>query len=235
MATVTSGGDGSITTKRVENPKQEKSIVTRMLIRGTFSLTHFPRLVQLVKSLCPETGHLGEFRDYDQVYNPAPETKAPKNSIRLRTHLVTPYFSPHAKEISSSMHNASNRFSIIYLGDPERRVQAPCEKRSVTTVSVSADPTQLLSSLGCQFVYEYARKGVRYVNRAGLIVELYGVEKLRTPKDPKKTEPLTDAKDKHGVVEVYSDQGATKDQLFAFMSYLQPLVILRSSTQRRRP
>lgn len=209
-------------------PKHDPAAVTRSLIRGTFPFSQAEPFAFLIKSLCPETGYLGEFRDWDRVYNAAPDVKAPKNSIRLRSHIVLA-----ATNQTSQKHSQEPTFSLIYLGIPDRRVMAPCEKRPVTTVAIGKEADSLLGLLGCVFMYEYVRRGVRHITRQGYVVDLYLVEKLRKPGDVSQSVALSEGEEQYGVVEVISDNGATPEELTAFMQYFAPFVTLRSPPKRR--
>lgn len=205
--------------------KRDHSVVTRILIRGTVPPTHLKSVVYLIKSLCPEVGYPGKFRDYDRVYNASPDVKAPKHSIRLRQHLVNP-------DVPQSTPKDPPMYSLMYLGLPDRRVAAPCEKRSITTVTLGREAESLLNVLGCVFVFEYVRKGVRYRTRNGYVIEVYVIEKLREKHDLKSCDPSVDD-DRYGVVEISSESGATPEELAAFMQHLQPLVVLRPSQKKR--
>lgn len=208
--------------------KRESSVVIKTLIRGTFPLPDLQHLVYLVKSLCPEVGHLGEFRDWDRVYSAAPDVKAPKNSIRLRNHLVVPGVAQQQQQ----QREQSPTFSLMYLGIMDRRVPIPCEKRPITTVTLGQEAPGLLTLLGCVFVDEYVRRGVRYRTRAGYTIEVYVVERLLKPGVPKQCVPLVQS-DQHAIVEISSEDGATPEELTAFMQHLQPIVQLRSATKKR--
>lgn len=208
--------------------KHDPATLNRILIRGTFNLSQLKPFVYLIKSLCPESGHLGEFRDWDRVYNAPTDVKAPKNSIRLRTHLVV----AHGHN-QSSLNSKDPTFSLMYLGIPDRRVSLPCEKRPVTTVAIGKDANALLNLLGCIFVYEYVRKGVRHRTRHGLTVDVYIVEKLRKPGDPTSCKNITDGDDQHGIVEIISESATTPEQLTTFMQHLSPFVTLRAPVRRR--
>lgn len=205
--------------------KRDQGIVTRTLVRGTVPPNHLKSVVYLIKSLCPEVGHLGEFRDYDRVYNASPDVKAPKNSVRLRQHIISP-------GVPQSTAKEWPVYSLMYLGLPDRRVAAPCEKRSITTIALGKEAEKLLNVLGCVFAFEYVRKGVRYRTRNGFVIEVYVVEKLREKHDLQSCDSLV-GDDRHGVVEISSEDGATPEQLAAFMQHLQPLVMLRSPPKKR--
>lgn len=120
----------------------------------------------------------------------------------------------------------------MYLGLPDRRVAAPCEKRSITTVALGKEAENLLDVLGCVFAFEYARKGARYRTRNGYVIDVYVVEKLREKHDLQSSDHLV-VDDRHGVVEISSEEGATPEELAAFMQHLQPLVMLRSPPKKR--
>lgn len=80
--------DADQTSAPSANKQQESGVVTRSVMRGTIPRNKLKPFVFLVRSLCPETGQTIEFREYDRVYNPSPETRgAPRNSIRLRTRI----------------------------------------------------------------------------------------------------------------------------------------------------
>lgn len=216
--------------------KRDASVTVRTLIRGTFALSQLKPFVYLIKSLCPEVGHLGEFRDWDRVYSVAPEIKVNKNWIRtvLRSHLVAPGMPPSQPGQKAPPGKESfPAYSLLYMGPPDRRVAAPCEKRPVTTVGVGTGAEALLSYLGCSFAYEYVRKGVRYRTRAGYIIEVYIVEKLAHRHDPTTCEPLGSKEEQHGIVEIISEDGALPEDLAAFMQHLQPFVSLRPIVKRR--
>lgn len=166
---------------------------------------------------------MGEFRDWDRVYNPPPDARAPKNSARLRQHLVVRGPPTPLPSLSA--------FTLMFYGLPDRRVQVPCEKRPITSAAVGKEAEALLEAMGCSFSYEYVRKGMRYQLREGHYVEVYVVEKLREKHDVKTCEPLV-GDDRHGVVEISSEDGATPDQLAACMQFLQPLVVLRSPQRK---
>lgn len=203
--------------------------MTRTLIRGTFKNPQLKPLVFLVKSLCPETGHVGEFRDWDRVYNTPSEIRGPKNNIRLRHHIVTPGQSPGAKDQWPA-------FELRYLGLPDRRVAAPCEKRPVTAVGMGKEAEKLVEVLGCVFQYEYVRKGVRYKSRQGYTIDVYVVHKLKKKHDfsnESLVPLLEDGQQQPGVVEIVSEEGASAEELTAFMQHLQPFVTLRVPQQKK--
>lgn len=199
--------------------------VTRTLIRGTFKMAQLMQIACLVKSLCPEVGHHGEFRDWDCVYNTPPEVRGPKNNVRLRSHLV-------ARGVQVKDHWPD--FELSYLGIPDRRVLAPCEKRPVTTIALGKEAETLLSVLGCVFAYEYVRKGVRYRTRQGYTIDVYIINKLEKQHDPSAAVPLfADIEQQNGIVEIISESGATPEELTAFMQHLHPLVTLKSPPPKK--
>lgn len=220
MANLASGNPAA------ESQRHDPSAVTKSVIRGTFREALLTPLVYLIKSLCPEIGHVGEFGDWDRVYNAGPDVKAPKNSIRLRQHLIEPGQSQHASKENRS-------YSLMYLGIPDRRVAAPCEKRPVTTVSMGKEADAVLTLIGCVFVYEYVRKGLRYRTRDGLVIEVYIVYKLKKPGDPSSADSLTEGDERYGIVEIISEDGATPEQLTAFMQHLSPFVSLKTQPKKK--
>lgn len=206
--------------------------VTRTLIRGVFQNSQLVPLVILIRSLCPETGNLGEFRDWDRVYNTPPEIRGPKNNIRLRQRLVKPGVSPGSKDSWPA-------FELRFLGVPDRRVLAPCEKRPVTTVAMGKEADVLVDMLGCVFQFEYVRKGVRYRTRQGYTIDVYEVYKLQKRHDPSNEllapliEEGANGQRQPGVVEIVSEEGASPEELTAFMQHLHPWVTLKGPQQRK--
>lgn len=204
------------------------AIRSRTLIRGTFAISKLRPFVNLIGSLCPEVGHLGEFRDWNRVYTVAPEIKINKNWIRcvLRSNLLSSGATSGQKTTGSGK-DTFPMYNLIYMGGPDRRVAAPCEKRPVTTVGIGNGAEALLAVLGCSFNYEYVRKGVRYRTRAGYIIEVYIVEKLQKQHDPSSCKPVGAGEEQHGIVEISCENGASPEDLTAFMHHLQPFVSLR--------
>lgn len=221
----------------------------RTLVRGTFESPQLKPLVFLLRSLCPDSGCLDEFRDWDRVYNNPPDVRGPKNLIRLRHHLVRPEASSSAGAATATATAASGSTSsgaaatarwaeveLRYLGVPDRRVAAPGEKRTVTTVGMGKEAVALLEVFGCVFQYEYVRKGVRCRTRQGFTVDVYIVEKMTKRHDVSK-ESLASLVDhpeqKPGVVEVISEEGASVDELMGFMKMLLPYVTLSEAPVKK--
>lgn len=202
-----------------DGKRESGTAVTETLIRGAIPLRDLPKLVFLVKSLCPEVGHIGEFRDYDRVYSPAKEVRLPPNSIRLRKHLVS-------RPVPGR--ESWQTYSLMSLGLPDRRVPPPVEKRPVTTISVGSEMPDFLTAMGCVMQFEYVRRGLRSRTRKGLIVDVYVVEKPSTPGNFSNCVPIQTG-EAHAVVDVISDTGAPPAELFAFMQHLQPIVALRGA------
>jgi hypothetical protein len=191
---------------------------TESLVRGAVPLDALTGVISVVKLLCPDTGHLGKFRDHDRVYNVAADVRAPRHCVRLRAHLDRPAASPARP--------AWARYSLVHGGAPDRRAPPPVERRPVAAVPVGAEAPLLLGALGCGLVHEYVRRGARFRTRAGLVVELYVVEQLATPGDPESVVPSAGragggADQRLAVVEV-STSRAPAEELLAFMSYLAP-------------
>ena len=203
--------------------------VVRTLVRGTFENPQLKPLVFLLRSLCPESGNLGEFGDWDRVYSNPPDVRGPKNLIRLRHHLVHPGLSP-------AQHEPWADVQLRYLGVPDRRVVAPCEKRAITTLGMGKEASALLDLFGCVFQYEYVRKGVRYRTRQGFTVDVYIVLKMTKRHDTSKESlaPLVDDPEHEPcVVEVISEDGASVEELMAFMRMLLPYVTLRGPLPKK--
>lgn len=120
------------------------------------------------------------------------------------------------------------------MGGPDRRVAPPCERRPITTVEAGVGVEGLLSVLGCTFSYEYIRKGVRYRTRSGYVIEVYIVTKLLNRHEPSASEAVGAGQESHGIVEVSCENGASPEELTAFMQYLQPFVSLRPLGKPRR-
>lgn len=201
--------------------KGDVTSVNKTVIRGTFNLKDLSTVVYLIKSLCPESGHLGQFRDWDRIYS-GPGNNGGENrgnqrtTIRLRTHI--PLSSGKDGRKDWRCH------TLMYLGAPDRRVVGPCEKRPVTTVRISQEADGLLATMGCRLGYEYVRKGVRYRTRNGVLIEVFVVERLRQAGDPSACDPIsTDGQ--YVVVEMGNETGIT-DELHGLMGMLGPYVVV---------
>lgn len=208
---------------------RESNVTMRSLVRGTLSLSKLKPFVYLVKSLCPETGQILEFREYDRVYNPSAEVRAMKNSLRLRIRLQQSRTAMPAGQASMA---AST--TLEYAGPPDRRAPPPIERRPITTVAIGRDADALLTALGCSLAFEYLRKIVRHQTRSGLTVDVFLVEKLVQPNDPSTSVPITTQDDQHCVVEIWADDLSSPDTLLTFSQYLSPYVTWHSQSARRR-
>lgn len=205
-------------------PAKKETVVNETRVRGTISTLELKHLLFVIKSLCPEFGQEGEFHDHDRVYTPSPETRMPKNSIRLRKHL---------KDVGSARANGLEYVMMTY-GLPDRRVPAPCEKRPVSYLAVGKEATEFLPAIGCTLVYEYLRLGMRFRARAGFMIELYMVKKFRKKGDVESAVQISpDPNDHHAVVDVVSETGAAPEELLAFMRHLEPLVQIPQPVGRR--
>ena len=131
--------------------------VTETLVRGTIGVTDLPRVVFLIRALCPEVGHLGEFRDHDRVYSPSSEVRgSPKNSIRLRRRILK------AAGPQDSRHTNLD-FLLLTCGIQNRNgIPQPVERRPLATVAMGSAAPELLKDLGCTMQFEYVRSGLRF-------------------------------------------------------------------------
>lgn len=193
--------------------------VTETLVRGTIGVTDLPRVVFLIRALCPEVGHLGEFRDHDRVFNPAPEVRGvPKNSIRLRRQILK----------AGPANNAANALDFVLLchGLLDRRMQIPVERRQLSCVGMGTAAPDMLQLLGCTMQYEYVRSGLRFHARGGFTVEVYVIKKLTQAGNAESVINLQN--EDHAIVDVVSiSSGTDHQQLLAFMHCLDPIVVLR--------
>lgn len=182
-------------------------------------MTDLPRVVFLIRALCPEVGHLGEFRDHDRVYNPAPEVRGvPKNSIRLRRQIL--------KAGPTSQSRADLDYLLLCHGLPDRRMQAPVERRQLSCVGMGTAAPDMLQLLGCTMQYEYVRSGLRFQARGGFTVEVYVIKKLKQAGNAESVINLQN--EDHAIVDVVSTSvGTDHNQLLAFMHCLDPIVVLR--------
>jgi hypothetical protein len=201
----------------------ESSASAETLVRGAVPLGQLPAVISTVKLLCPDSGHLGKFRDHDRVYNVGPDVRAPKAAVRLREHLENPPAEPPRPSWAP--------YSLMYYGLIDRRVPAPVEKRPVQTVPVGPEGPELVATLSCIPVHEYVRRGARFRTRAGLVIELYIAEKVPDARDA--DAQMTDAargedesEEKLAIVQVSSDRGAAPEDLLAFINYLAPLGVV---------
>ncbi|PXF43958.1 hypothetical protein BWQ96_06268 [Gracilariopsis chorda] len=195
-------------------PTLDQKSVTRTVIRGTFPLSSAEPIVFLIKCLCSQSGQFGDFNEWDRVYSMSPETSTPKNSILLRNHSV-----PNYPDLP---------VSLFYLGRPERRVTAPCERRSITAVSIGREADAVLSLLGCTFVYEYMRKGLRCRTRNGIVIEIFTIERFQEKHDVHSTIPLLSDDEKYAIIELISDTGASPQELEDLMRHISPHVSLHT-------
>lgn len=201
---------------------KKETVVNETRVRGTIPIAQLKHLLFVIKFLCPEFGQEGEFQDHDRVYTPSPETRMPKNSIRLRKHL---------KDVGTSRAKGLEYVMMTY-GIPDRRVPAPCEKRPVSFLAVGKEATDFLPAIGCTLVFEYVRLGMRFRARAGFMIEVYMIQKLTTSGDAE-TVVQVSPDDNHAIVDIISETGAPPEQLLAFMQHLEPLVQIPQTTGRR--
>lgn len=207
-----------------ERGRREIGVAVRSLVRGTIPFTKLKSFVFLIISLCPETGEVSDFREYDRVFNPSPEVRAMKNSLHLRTRLP----------VRPSSANLGGPATLQYAGPIDRRAPAPMERRPVTTVAVGREAPSLLSILGCTLAFEYIRKGVRRRTRTGLTVDAFLLERLLKSGDPSMSEAFMPVEDQHCIVEVWADDLSSPEVLTAFIQHLSPYVTWHSQSARRR-
>lgn len=197
--------------------RQPSAIVTETLVRGTIKVQDLTRVVFLIRSLCPEVGHLGEFRDHNRVYSPAPEVRGvPKNSIKLRRIL---------KSGPVETRPGNLEFLLLTHGIADRRVSQPVERRQLTSVGMGEGAMDILNELGCTMQYEYVRSGLRFRTRAGFAVEVYVIKKFTQQGNADSVIYLH--KEDHAIVDVVSHDPIEPEELLAFMNYLEPIVVLR--------
>lgn len=201
------------------NKKRDTGASTvEMVVRGVLPSSGLEDVLTVVRLLCPDSGDLGRFRDWDRVYNSAPEVRGPRAAVRLRKHLESPrgMGRPDWAE-----------YSLLYYGLLDRRVPSPVEKRPVQTVPMGADAPKVVQTLGCVLQHEYVRQGNRFRTRTGLIVDVFVARPLTTPGDPDSAEAMmTDAGDAEGgliVIEVSSDRGGSPEDLVGLIDHLTPL------------
>lgn len=205
------GGSSSTT-------KEPQVTVTETLVRGTIEVSNLTRVVFLIRALCPEVGHLGEFRDHDRVYSPSPEVRGvPKNAIRLRRRIL--------KAGPQETRHANLEFLLLTYGIPDRRVSQPVERRQLTSVAMGQGAPDLLNQLGCTMQYEYVRSGLRFRARAGFTVEVYVIKKFTQQGNADSVTNLH--KEDHAIVDVVSHDSVEPEELLAFMHCLEPIVVLR--------
>lgn len=197
--------------------RPDPASVTRTTIRGTFPLLQAEPLIFLVKCLCPPSGLLGDFVEWDRVFNMPPDSRL-RSTILLRTLLYQT--------------TAKLPVSLLYLGLPDRRVPRPCERRSVTTVAIGREADEVLALLGCPFAYEYLRKGMRCRTRNGITIEIFTVESFQEKHNVRSATPLVSGDDKHAVIELTSDDSATPEELETLMRSLSPHIHLYSHPKR---
>lgn len=195
-------------------------------MRGTIGVTDLPRVVFLIRALCPEVGHLGEFRDHDRVYNPAPEVRGvARNSIRLRRQILKAGPNMSAKDTGGDTNNNLD-FLLLCHGLPDRRMSPPVERRQLSTVGMGVNAPDMLQLLGCTMQYEYVRSGLRFQARGGFTVEVYVIKKLKQAGNAESTINLQN--EDHAIVDIVSTNSSTDhQQLLAFMHCLDPIVVLR--------
>lgn len=201
-------------------PASNSSSSPRTLLRGTIPNSLLKQAVYLLKALCPESPTFGEFRDYDRIYTPHPDLKNPANSVRLREHLLTP----------GHPNTTPPTYTLFHFSLPDRRMPAPLEKRTITSISVSREARELLPLLGCTLSFEYVRKGVRYKTLDNLVCEVYVVEKVQRG-EGRGCKPLV-AEDKeetgeerYGVLEVSCAAG-DEEKLKGFVECLESVVTI---------
>ncbi|CAN8066243.1 unnamed protein product [Agarophyton chilense] len=199
-------------------PKTDPNAIMLTVIRGTLPLSNAASFIYFVKCVCPEKGQLGDFRDWNRVYNSCAEAKSPKNSITLRTHLL-----PESK---------TPRTTLMYYGLPDRRVPLPCERRAVTSVQIGPEADVLLSLLGCTFAFEYMRRGLRFRIRNGIAIDLFTIEKFKERGNIHSTIPLT-PEQTHAVIEFSSEATNSTEELQAFVHHLPSYIHVHSPPQRK--
>ncbi|KAI0558439.1 hypothetical protein FGB62_211g010 [Gracilaria domingensis] len=203
----------------------DASAIMRTLIRGTLPLTNAAPLIFLLKCLCPEKGQLGEFKEWDRVYNSTLNPSLPNASVRLRTHLPA---SPNAPR-----HTHAPRHTLMYFGAADARVPAPCERRAVTLVDIGPEADAILSLLGCVFAFEYMRRGLRFRTRNGIIIDMFTIDKFEKRHDIASTTPLVPPENNHAVIELISEQSATPEELQAFVHHLSPYIHIHAPPRRK--
>lgn len=200
--------------------REAGTTVTETLVRGTIGVNDLPRVLFLIRALCPESGHMGEFRDHDRVYAPSSEIRnIPKNSIRLRKRILQAG-PPDTRSLGLD-------HVLLTYGIVDRRVGLPVERRPLAKVKMGPGAPELLSMLGCTMQYEYVRAGLRYRSRQGFTIEVYVIKKLQQPGNPEGAVGLQN--EDHAIVDVVSHSAINPDDLLAFMHCLEPIVVLRTS------
>lgn len=203
---------------------------TQALIRGVIARSKLTQVIDLVKLLCPDSGHLGRFREWDRLYAlPGMETaRVPRSFIRLRSCLDAD--APQLHRPTWAAHD------LMYYGVLDRRA-APVEKRPLQVVPIGREGPTLLGTLGCKQLHEYVRKGARFRTRSGIIVELYLAIKLAVKGDPESARSAsaaakaagTEPEEDLAIVEVFSmDRSVPSEELLSFMGYLESCGVMRS-------
>jgi hypothetical protein len=199
---------------------------TELVLRGAVAKPSLPHVLKVVGLLCPDTAHMGQFREWDRVYGASDTRGVPRPAIRLRRSMESqPSAAPRGAHLRPWAH-----YSLLYYGLPDRRAPPPLEKRPLQIVPVGRDGPAVLQSLGCALIHEYVRRGWRFRTRSGLLVEVFYAEKLSSPGDPESASntQATGTVESFAIVEVSSDRLSNADDLFTFMSYLSPSgVVLR--------
>jgi len=201
----------------------------RMLLtaRGTVLEHDLQEVLALLRSIVPENGQLGEFREYERVYASQVEPKT--NPLRIVRPLKP------APQLPSG-------HVLRYLGRPDARCEPPCLKRLVIEAACTTDPAPLLECLGCTAQHKLVRAGWRFATADNLQIEVFEVLRLPEPHDLSHTERVvasgvpgaddvdasTPRRDEYYVIEASVEarlaSSESAKQLQEFMSMLEPKV-----------